>query len=206
MKDKTQALWEKQDQHKGDRWRLFQAVSAAVPARRVLYAGSYVDVAPSFVYDDVTYADMDKRAAAFFADTEGVRQIICDHGGNVNGRVAFVHGDYTALDLPPDSFDLLISLYAGFISEPCGHFLRIGGHLLVNSSHGDAALAALDARFKLVAVVVSSNGRYGVTDQILDSYMVPKKPQEITRDSLMKSWRGIAYTKSPFAYLFERVM
>lgn len=205
MKDKTQALWEQQDQHKGDRWRLFQAVSAAVPARRVLYAGSYVDVAPSFVYDDVTYADMDKRAAAFFSDAEGVKQIICNHGGNVNGRVAFVHGDYRALGLEADSFDLLISLYAGLISEPCGHLLRIGGHLLVNSSHGDAALAALDPRFKLVAVVTSANGRYRVTGQNLDSYMVPKKQQTITRDSVMESGRGIAYTKSPFAYLFERV-
>ncbi|UWR98698.1 class I SAM-dependent methyltransferase [Phaeobacter inhibens] len=206
MKEKTKALWEKQDQHKGDRWRLFQAVSAAVPARRVLYAGSYVDVAPSFVYDDVTYADMDKRAAAFFADTGGTRQIICDHGGNVNGRVAFVHGDYAALDLPPESFDLLISLYAGLISEPCGRLLRIGGHFLVNSSHGDAALAALDPRFRLVAVVTSASGCYEVTDQHLDSYMVPRKPQTITRDSLMKSGRGVAYTKSPFAYLFERVL
>lgn len=205
MKPKTQALWEKQDQHKGDRWRLFQAVSAALPARRVIYPGSYVDVAPSFVYDDVTYADMDKRAAAFFSDAEGVRQIICDHGGNVSGRFVFAHGDYRSLDMEPDSFDLLISLYAGFISEPCGRFLRIGGHLLVNSSHGDAALAALDPRFKLKAVVSSANGRYRVTDQNLDSYMVPSKQQTITRESLMKSGRGIAYTKSPFAYLFERV-
>ncbi|MFV1441939.1 hypothetical protein VWZ88_14695 [Phaeobacter sp. JH20_36] len=206
MKDKTKTLWEKHDQHKGDRWRLFQAVNAALPARHVLYPGNYVDVAPSFVYDDVTYADMDKRAAAFFADNEGVRQIICDHGGNVGGRFMFVHGDYRSLDLEPGSFDLLISLYAGFISEPCGHFLRIGGHLLVNSSHGDAALAALDPRFKLNAVVTSANGRYRVTDQNLDGYMVPKKEQTITRESLMKSGRGIAYTKSPFAYVFERVL
>lgn len=206
MKDKTKKLWEKQDQHKGDRWRLFQAVSVAVPAHRVLYAGSYVDIAPSFVYDDVTYVDMDKRAAAFFADTEGVRQIICDHGGNVNGRVAFAHGDYRALDLETESFELLISLYAGFISEPCGHLLRIGGHLLVNSSHGDAALAALDPRFRLVAVITCANGRYRVIDQNVDSYMVPKKPQTITRDSLKKSGRGVAYTKSPFAYLFKRVL
>lgn len=205
MKDKTKALWEKQDQHKDDRLRLFQAVSAAVPARRVLYAGSYVDVAPSFVYDDVTYADMDKRAAAFFADTEGVRQIICAHGGNPNARFAFEHGDYTALDLPPESFDLLISLFAGFISDACGHLLRIGGHLLVNPSHGDAALAALDPRFTLAAVVISTKGGYRVSDQDLDSYIVPKKPQTITRDSVMKSCRGIGYTKSPFAYLFKRV-
>lgn len=205
LKDKTKALWEKQDQHKGDRWRLFQAVSEAVPAHRVLYAGSYVDIAPSFVYSDVIYADMDKRAAVFFADTEGVRQIICDHGGPENGRVAFVHGDYRTLGLKANSFGLLISLYAGFISESCGHFLRIGGHLLVNASHGDAALAALDPRFKLAAVVTSANGRYRVTDRNLESYMLPKKQQTITRECLKKSGRGIGYTKSPFAYLFKRV-
>lgn len=205
MKNKTKALWEKQDQHKGDRWRLFQAISAAVPASRVLYPGSYVDIAPSFVYDDVTYADMDKRAAAFFADTDGVKQIIGDHNGNVNGRVAFEHGDYRALELEAESFDLLISLYAGFISEACGHLLRVGGKLLVNSSHGDAALAALDPRFELDAVVISTRGCYRVTNRDLESYMVPKKAQTITVDSIKVSGRGIAYTKSPFAYLFRRV-
>lgn len=205
MKPKTKALWEKQDQHKGDRWRLFQAVSAAVPAKRVLYAGSYVDVAPSFVYDDVTYADIDKRAAGFFTDTDGVKQIICDHGGNVNGHFAFEHRDYRALDLEEASFDMLISLYAGFISEACGHLLRVGGVLLVNSSHGDAALAALDQRFELQAVVTSSGGRYRVTNQHLEGYMVPKKEQAITMDSVKAAGRGIAYTKTPFAYLFRRV-
>lgn len=205
MTPKTQALWDKQDQHKGDRWRFFQAVSASVPAQKVLYAGSYVDVAPSFVYDDVTYADIDTRAAAFFADTKGVRQIICDHGGNVNGRVAFEHGDYRSLALQPDCFDLLISLYAGFISEACGQFLRVGGTLLVNSSHGDAALAALNPRFELRAVVTSVGGRYAVTNKDIDSYMMPKKLQSTTAEIIKSSGRGIAYTKSPFAYLFQRV-
>jgi SAM-dependent methyltransferase len=205
MKAKTKALWEKQDQHKGDRWRLFQAIHAAVPAQRVLYAGSYVDVAPSFVYADVTYADMDKRAAAFFADRDGVQQIIAAHDGPENAKFEFRHGDYRSLDLTPESFDLLISLYAGFISEACGHFLRTGGKLLVNSSHGDAALAALDPRFKLIGVVTSSGGKYRVSDRNLDSYMVPKKPQVITVDSVKAAGRGVAYTKSPFAYLFERV-
>lgn len=205
MTDKTQTLWEKQDRHKGDRWRLFQAVSATVPARNVLYAGSYVDVAASFVYDDVTYVDMDKRAAAFFADTEGVKRIICGHGGNAHGQVAFLHSDYRSLDLKDETFDLLVSLYAGFISDACGHLLRVGGVLLVNSSHGDAALAALDPRFALSAVVTVSGDRYGVTDRNLDSYMVPKKPQLITQDRIKASGRGIAYTKSPFAYLFKRI-
>ena len=205
MKPKTQALWEKQDQHKGDRWRLFQAVYAMVPARKVLYAGSYVDLAPSFVFDDVTYADMDKRAAAFYADTEGVRQIIAEHGGNPEARVKFLHKDYRSLDLEAQSFDLLISLYAGFISEACGQLLRIGGMLLVNPSHGDAALAALDPRFALAAVVTSAKGGYRISGENLNRFMIPKKPQNITPESLKASGRGIAYTKPAFAYLFRRV-
>ncbi|MFV1465871.1 hypothetical protein VWY34_13920 [Phaeobacter sp. JH20_02] len=205
MKRRTQILWNKQDRHKGDRWRLFQAVSAAVPARKVLYPGSYVDIAPSFVYGDVTYADMDTRAEAFFADDEGVAQIICDHSGNMNGRVSFVSGDYRSLALQEQSFDLLISLYAGFISETCGHLLRIGGVLLANSSHGDAALAGLDPRFELAAVVTAAGDHYRISDKELDAYMVPKKPQSITVGNIKASGRGIAYTRSPFAYLFKRI-
>lgn len=50
MRPKTKALWDKKNQHKNDRWHLFQAVVRSVP----LYPGSCVDVAPSFVFPDVT--------------------------------------------------------------------------------------------------------------------------------------------------------
>ena len=185
---------------------MFQAVAAAFPARKVLYAGSYVDVAPSFVFDDVTYADMDKRAAQFFADAEGVQKIISAHGGSGNAKFEFLHGDYRSLGLEAISFDMLISLYAGLISEACGQLLRIGGVLLANSSHGDAAFAALDSRFELIAVVNSAGGQYRISDGNLDSFMIPKKPQVITLESIRKSGRGIAYTKSPFAYVFRRIL
>lgn len=205
MKPKTQQLWQKQDRHQGDRWRLFQAIRDIVPAESVLYAGCYVDIAPSFVYPNVTYIDMDNRAAQFFADTEGVRQIIREHRGDANSRFTFLHGDYRSVSLDEERYDLLISLYAGFISEACGHCLRIGGKLLVNSSHGDAALAAMDSRFELAAVVLHRGNAYSVTDKNLERYRVPKKAQTITRERIKASGRGIAYTKPAFAYLFRRV-
>ena len=55
------------------------AVAAAVSAQRVLYPGSYVDVAPSFVFPTVTYVDIDDRAQAFFSDVAGVKEIIASH-------------------------------------------------------------------------------------------------------------------------------
>ena len=64
MNPKTAELWAKQDQHQGDRWRLFSAVAESLDASTVLYPGSYVDLAPSFVFDSVTYLDVDKRAAS----------------------------------------------------------------------------------------------------------------------------------------------
>jgi hypothetical protein len=205
MKAKTAELWTKQDQHQGDRWRLFSAVARAIDAETVLYPGSYVDLAPSFVFGSVTYLDVDKRAPAFFADTNGVLEIIAEHQGPPEPDITFIHGDYTGpLDLPEEHFDLLVSLYAGFISEHCTQHLKIGGTLLVNPSHGDAAMASIDPRYVLAGVIKSSSGDYRVDTKDLDTYLIPKKPQAITAETLHQSGRGIGYTKSPFAYLFTR--
>lgn len=203
----TQKLWLTQDQHVGDRQRLFEAIATEVEATSILYPGSYIDIAPSFVFDAVTYVDTDDRAARFFGDVSGVQELIGEHRtARDSCDVTFHHRDYREdLDLEAESFDLLVSLYAGFVSEHCTGHLRVGGTLLVNSSHGDAAMASIDTRYRLRGVVTSRDGRYGVSTRQLDSYLVTKKEQQITVESLHQSGRGIAYTKSPFAYLFERI-
>lgn len=206
MKPKTAKLWAKQDQHQGDRWRLFSAVAQAIDAETVFYPGSYVDVAPSFVFASVTYLDVDKRARAFFDDTGGVLKIIADHDGPPEADVSFIHRSYDlVLDLPTEHFDLLVSLFAGFVSEHCTQHLRIGGTLLVNPSHGDAAMASIDPRYELEGVITSRSGEYRVDTKDLDTYLIPKKPQPITAETLHHTCRGIGYTKTPYAYLFTRV-
>ena len=207
MQARTRQLWEKQDQHRGDRQRLFTAVAGTVDAERVLYPGSFVDLAPSFVWPSVTYVDIDRRAGQFFGDELGVRDLLVEHGVDPASRsVRFIKADYTGpLELDEGEFDLLISLYAGFVSEACTRYLRVGGTLLVNPSHGDAAMASIDPRYRLRGVVTSTSGGYAVDARNLDTYLVPKRDVEVTRDSLRASGRGVAYTRAPFAYLFERV-
>ena len=207
MLERTRKLWSKQDQHQGDRQRLFTAVADAVDAEQVLYAGSYVDLAPSFCWPSVTYVDVDKRANQFFADTDGIEELIAENGADPSeSTVRFIHADYNDdLDLADESQDLVISLYAGLISAACTKHLKIGGHLLVNSSHGDAALASIDPRYELSGVVVASSGDYRVKTTELATYLIPKKAVEITAELIRRTGRGIGYTKSPFAYLFERV-
>ncbi len=207
MEERTRRLWAKQDQHEGDRWRLFRAVAGTVDADSVLYAGSYCDVAPSFVFPAVTYVDVDRRAAQFFADADGVREIVAAHAdAPAEPSIRFIHADYTGdLDLAPGSFDLLVSLYAGFVSEHCTDQLRIGGTLLVNPSHGDAAMASIDPRYELSGVVAARSGEYRVRTADLETYLIPKKPVELSPELLHEGGRGIAYTRSVFAYLFTRV-
>jgi len=102
------------------------------------------------------------------------------------------------------SVGLLVSLYAGFVSEHCSRYLHPGGWLLVNPSHGDVAMASIDPRYRLAAVVNARSGDYSVTDRGLDSYLIPKRPIDVTPQLLHRKSRGIAYTRSPFAYLFQR--
>lgn len=204
MNSRTQALWQKQNVHEGDRERLFRAVRT-IGDSAVLYPGSYVDVAASFVFSTVTYVDKDRRAARFFGDEEGVREIIAGHGGPRPVTVEFIHADYTTdLALDPESFDLLVSLYAGFVSEACTSYLRVGGTLLVVPSHGDVAMASIDSRYELSGTVKSMAGDYQVETDDLDTHLNPKRPVTITPEYLHGHGRHVPYTKSPFAYLFTR--
>ena len=207
MEATTKRLWAEQNRHGGDRWRLFRAIESAIEASTVLYPGSYVDIAPSFVFPSVTYIDSDKRTPGFFTDVDGLREIIAMHAGAPPDPVfRFVHGDYTHdLDLPQQGFDLLVSLYAGFVSEHCTDYLKLGGTLLVNSSHGDAAMASIDPRYQLAGAVESRSGGYRVRTDDLDEYLVPRSTIEINSAMLHKRGKGVAYTRSAFAYLFARV-
>lgn len=205
MANRTVLLWEKQDSHKGDRKRLFTVIRDHLGDCRVLYPGSYVDIAPSFVFSSVTYVDTDPRAREFFADGHSVADIIANEGSPATGEVRFVHGDYTTdLGIEAESFDLLVSLYAGFVSEACTERLRIGGVLLVAPSHGDVAMASIDPRYVLTGVVTSRSGAYLVNAHSLEGFLVPRRDVTITPELLHARGRGVSYTKSPFAYLFTR--
>jgi hypothetical protein len=207
MRDTTRRLWDRQDRHPGDRLRLFAAVRDFIGDTPVLYPGSFVDIAASFVFDSVVYVDNNRQAARFFADAQGVDEIIRgqrDRPGDAQWE--FIGADYqTRLDVADGSIGLLVSLYAGFISEHCTRYLSSGGWLLVNPSHGDVAMASIMPDYRLGAVVNSRSGHYTISRRNLDGYLIPKRPNAITPEFLHERGRGLAYTKSPFAYLFRHI-
>lgn len=205
MDDATAKLWATQDRHVGDRERLFRAVADALDVDTVLYPGSYVDIAPSMIFDHVTYVDNDKGFPKFFSDQAGVREIISAQRDDDNFDVNPIHADYTT-DLPikDEAVDLLISLYAGFVSEHCTRYLKVGGTLLVNDSHGDASMASIDERYEFTGVITSRDSHYRFGAATLGGYFIPKRDEPITVERVRDLGRTIGYTKSAFAYLFTR--
>ena len=101
-----------------------------------------------------------------------------------------------------ESFDLLVSQYAGFVSQYCKRYLKIGGWLLANNSHGDAGMAHLDGDYELVGVVNRRSDKFSFSANKLEQYFVPKKDVPVTKEYLEKIKRGIGYQKSAFAYVF----
>jgi hypothetical protein len=154
----------------------------------------------------VAYSDTDKRAARFFADPTLVDLVREAREYTGEPTIRFHAGDFErAIDEPDSSFDLLISQYAGFVSRAAKRFVRIGGHLVVNNSHGDASMASLDPDWRLVAVYRRRGERFTFSDADLKTYMVPKRGEPPTETELESSMRGPAFTRSVAGYVFERI-
>lgn len=201
--------WTTYQQSIGDRSPLFSAVSARWSIQQALYPGSYLDLSPSTAIAAVTYLDTDRRAAKFFADPDLIRSELTARttspaaDATIN-EVSFLPNDYTHdLPLETGTFDLLISLYAGPIWDHCRQYLRPGGLLLANSSHGDASIAALDPALTLIAAVHHRDNKYRIDEQHLDQYLIPKNPAAADADKIRTNGRGIAYTRDAFAYIFQ---
>ena len=189
----------------GDRNGLYNLLSINFPIKRVLYPGCYVDITPSFYFPYTVYIDNDKKAKKFFKEGVLIKDFI-EKNKEYNEKSFFRYfpNDYRMkIDENENSFDLLISLYAGFISKFCKNYLKSGGLLLVNDSHGDASMAKLDNRFRLIAVINLVDSKYTISQKNLDQYFILKKQFAVTPKFLEDYQKGIDFTKKADYYLFK---
>lgn len=189
-----------------ERLDLFGRIAEKFAIQRVLYAGSFVHITPSFVFPEVVYVDSDQQAKRFFNSPE-VKPFIAQRKiYPQEARFSFHFADYhQGFDENPGSFDLLISQYAGFVGQQCKHYLKPGGLLLANNSHGDAGMAALDEDYELTAVCALRSGEHQISTEHLEQYFIPQNPVQNTRENLEKLQKGIGYQKTESAYLFRRI-
>jgi hypothetical protein len=171
-----------------ERLDLFQLLLKKYGIKSALYPGSFVHITPSFVFQITVYVDTDKKAKNFFNDPE-IYDFIKKHKiYPQNADITFYAMDYrNDLDLKAQNFDLLISQYAGFVSQYCKRYLKIGGVLLVNNSHGDASMASIDSDYELIAVINRSKEKHRLTEKNMDSYFIPKSTVNITKEYIEKN-------------------
>lgn len=200
-------LYREQHIDKSDeRLGLFAGLVAHFGASSALYPGSFVHVTPSFVIPRVVYVDSDRRARAFFDDPRTLELVKRRRRYDATPTIRFHHGDFaTPIEEEDESFDVLISQYAGFVSRACKRYLKVGGFLVANNSHGDASMARLDHDYELVAVYRRRGERFTFAFDELETYMIPKSGEEPSTATLEASMRGPAFTRQVAGYVFKRV-
>ncbi|MBT4792404.1 MAG: hypothetical protein HON90_12605 [Halobacteriovoraceae bacterium] len=184
----------------------FTALSNWCRPKQVLYPGGFIHINASFEFPSVTYVDNDKNAKKFFNYMDDVTTLVSKQKVYEDEpELRFYGQSYEIpIDEPDESYDLIISLYAGFISKPCKRYLKKGGVLAVNNSHGDAGLASIDSDLKFIGVIKGSGENLKVCESKLDDYFHPKKDIQITEELLRDSGRGVGYTKTAPLYLFRK--
>ncbi|SCZ79845.1 hypothetical protein [Acidaminobacter hydrogenoformans] len=185
----------------GNRKELYRAVAKRYDLRSALYPGSHIDIAPSLVIPKVIYVDNFKGAISFFKSMEVLKEYINENKEYEEPcDIVFKGQDYTR-ELNIEPVDLIISQYAGFVGQATKKYLRTGGILLCNDSHGDATLSRFDNDFEFVGVIGKNNR---ITDSNLVEYFVMPKNKDVELAEVKEKMKGPKYKLTAENYLFRK--
>ena len=184
----------------GDRVSLYKTVADAFQIESALYPGSHIDIMPSFVIPNVVYIDNFKGTVKFFGEMETIMAYVEKHKQyDADSRIAFFEGDYRDnFDISP--VDLIISQFAGFVGQDTKRFLKKGGILLCNDSHGDATLAFCDDEFEFIGTLDSNNS---LEMENLERYFKFARDRAIDFEKVRSTMKGANYKIKAENYLFK---
>lgn len=190
-----------------ERIALFQKIREVYSSKRGLYPGSFVHITPSFFIEEMVYVDSDRRMTKFFQDSKVIEYIeIRKHYASPVSVSSFQRDFTKTLPIDENSFDVLISLYSGFISQHCKKYLKKNGILIANNSHGDASIAFTDKDYELVSIVKRNGNNFRFISEKLEAYFVKKDGTPIDTLKVQKRMVGEAFTKTGYAYVFIKIV
>ena len=161
----------------------FRLVGENFGCSRALYPGSYLHVTPSLVFPEVCYVDSIKGIGASLSSPDLLEYVSTHRDYPEDARIRCYEEDYASFtDEPHASFDLLISLNAGFVSQACRSFLRPGGLLLANNGHYDAARAHVDPGYRLIGALDGGSLLLASSHPDLSSHFRTPKGEALTLD------------------------
>ena len=116
-------------------------------------------------------------------------------------KIDFIAQDYTQ-PFNTDQVDLIISQYAGFVSQATKQYLKTGGILLCNDSHGDATMARFDDDFEFIGIVDEKNR---INSTGLGNYFNLPKGRSVDLEAVQANMKDLKYTMSAENYLFRKL-
>ena len=119
MKDIPRLYQQYHVARKDERLELFEIVRAEFGPLSFLYQGCFVHITPPFFIPNAIFVDTDKRARTFFGDPQTLAFVEASTRYEQQLKLRFLSRDYSE-ELPIErTYDLVISQYAGFVSESC---------------------------------------------------------------------------------------
>ena len=186
----------------GNRLELYRVVSRKFEISSALYPGCHIDFSPTLVIPKVIYVDNFKGTINFFKHLDQIKTYIDEHKEfKEDFELLFFGQDYTQ-EIVVEPVDLIISQYAGFVGQATKKYLKVGGILLCNDSHGDATLAKFDEDFRLIGTI---DKNYVINHSNLDDYFVKSKGKLVDLMVVKTKMKGPSYSKSTENYLFQKI-
>jgi len=210
-------------------YAVFRKAQQWTKAKTVLYPGCHRHLTAAMIFEDVTFVDYDAKVSPLYSDA-AARSFVDAHKiykTNSSYRFYCYNVDIdTAMPLIQNkTFDLLISLSAGLLAEPCTKYVsKPGGYLLVNDAHSDArTVFANDNNWELVAYFndaanvftaeglekcfqvkqKSTRGRKIVDEETSSTSLLTKEQAEESVRIGTKRKRSFQLLFEPMFYLFQ---
>lgn len=194
-------------------WHLqtFLKINNIFLPKKVLYAGSWIHITPSLAFSHVVYVDLFSKMDQFFTDKDVLNYIKQNSFYKTRTSLDYYQSDYKKDFLKEkSSFDLLISLSSGFVSQACSKYLKKGGLLLANDEHFDSSMAYVDLTFECIGVFKNPKSLLTSKKEI-KSHFITKKGTPITQEMVLENSkrspskaRYKLKKKAPL-YLFKKV-
>jgi len=155
--------------------------------KNVLYPGSWIHLTPSLVFPLVVYVDFFSKMQSMFNDNELNQYIKTNSDVKINPIIKYHELDYrNGIPEDEESFDLLISLSGGFVSDYCNSYLRKNGILFANNEHYDAIKAFTNEKFLPIGVF-TSNLKLIQKPESVQKYFLTKNNETITSEMVLEN-------------------
>ena len=190
-----------------ERAGLFELIKAEYGCNTVLYPGCSIHITPSFYFQHVVYIDINELAKEFFQDDQNILSIINSNKKyKQSAYIQFIHSDYTKkLSVRENNFDLLLSIYAGGITESCKKYIKHGGIIVSNNHHDDAQQALKDSSFRLEALIRRKGKKYHVENGTGEEMIKVLQEHNMPLRYMKNSSSGLKYVDNEYYFVFRKI-